>query len=260
MPRTGNDLPLNANTGIPVAGAWNAETNCVEVNGQRNDIAWAAARMSVKRAMFVNANSSTMRNNLDLAVFGAKNKLNATLDVATNAKVAVDPEAFGTADVTFALTGKLPAGVTFDKYTGAFSGTPIEDGTYELVIDIAADGGWIKSSAAFTLKVSNDLFEMPKLGGKVGEAVNAKVDSSILREEGASLTFFAENLPAGVAIDGSGNITGAPAQAGVYDVVIHATAETAPEDNGSGNPFFNSSATSTVTEYLLHVEYVVTAN
>ena len=262
MPRTGNDLPLNANTGIPVSGDWNAETNCVEVNGQRNDIAWATARMSVKRAMYVNANSSTMRNNLDLEAFGAKSKLTATLDVATNAKVAIDAEAFGTADVVFTLTGDLPQGVTFDKYTGAFSGTPVEDGTYEIEISIAADGGWIKASAPFTFKVNNDLFEMPKLGGKVGEAVNAKVDSSILREEGASITYFAENLPEGVTMDGSGNITGAPTQAGVYDVVVHATAEVAPAaDSGdSSNPFFNSSATSTVTEYLLHIEYVVTAN
>ena len=260
MPRTGNDLPLNANTGIPVAGDWNAETNCVEVNGERNDIAWAAARMSVKRAMYVNANSSTMRNNLNLEAFGAKAKLTATLDVATNAKVTVDPAEFGTADVTYTLTGKLPEGVTFDKYTGQFSGTPVEDGTYEIEIAIAADGGWIKASAPFTFKVNNDLFEMPKLGGKVGEAVNAKVDSSILREEGASITFFAENLPAGVVIDGSGNITGAPAQAGVYNVVIHASVEAAAEETGSANPFFNSGNTSTVTEYLLHVEYVVTAN
>ncbi len=261
LPRTGNDLPLNTGTAAPVAGDWNAETNCVEVNGERNDIAWAAARMSVKRAMYVNANSSTMRNNLDLDSFGAKSTLTATLDVATNAKVVSDTSAFGTDDLTFDLTGDLPQGVSFDPYTGTFSGTPTESGTFEIEVSIAADGGWIKASAPFTFKVNNDLFEMPKLGGKVGEAVNAKVDSSILREEGASITFAADNLPEGVVIDGSGNITGAPTQAGVYDVIIRATVESSSANGESGGSDSGSgSGGSSTTEYLLHIEYVVTAN
>ena len=230
LPRIGADLPLNANSGIPVSGDWNAEANCVEVNGERNDIAWAAVRMSVKRAMYVNANSSAMRNNLDLTNFGAKSELTATLDIATNAKLIDDLSAFGTDDVSFVLTGDLPQGVTFNAYTGTFSGTPTEDGTYDLEVSLTADGGWISYTANFTLTVKNDLFEVPALNVKVGEAVSAAITSPVLAEEGSSVTYTAENLPEGVTMDGSGNISGAPTQAGVYDVIVRATVETASAD------------------------------
>lgn len=146
MVRIGADLPLNANSGVKPAGEWNAEQNCIDVNGQRNDVIWAALRLGVKRVMYVNANSSTMRNALDLSALGTKDQLNVTIGVATKATVAVDAEAFGSSDVTYTLTGELPSGVTFNTFTGAFSGTPVENGTYPLVISLAADGGWVKAS------------------------------------------------------------------------------------------------------------------
>ena len=251
MVRIGADLPLNANSGVKPAGEWNAEANCIDVNGQRNDVIWAALRLGVKRVMYVNANSSTMRNALDLSAFGAKDQLNVTIGVATKATVAVDAETFGTGDVTYTLTGELPSGVTFNGYTGAFSGTPVENGTYPLVISLAADGGWVKATKAFTLTVKNDMFELTGMTGKVGEEFSGKIDSEALREDEADVMYRAENLPEGIILNGDGTFAGTPAQAGSYDVTVIASAQVT-SSGGFQNPFGGSSNQTTTTEYIIH--------
>ena len=253
MVRIGADLPLNANSGVKPAGEWNAEQNCIEVNGQRNDVIWAALRMGVKRVMYVNANSSTMRNALDLSAFGAKDQISVTIGVATKATVAVDAAAFGTDDVTYTLLGTLPEGVTFNGYTGAFSGTPVETGTYPLMISMAADGGWIKDTKMFNLTVKNDMFELTGLTGKVGEEFSGKIDSEALREDGADVGYRCDNLPEGIVLNGDGTFTGTPAAAGSYDVTVIASAQTEQAGGGFENPFGGSSSNEpTTTEYIIH--------
>ncbi len=252
MVRIGADLPLNANSGVKAAGEWNAEQNCIDVNGQRNDVIWAALRMSVKRVMYVNANSSTMRNNLDLSAFGADNQLKATVGIATKATVAVDTETFGSSDVTYSLIGELPSGVSFNTFTGTFSGTPVENGTYPLIISLAADGGWIKATKEFTMTVKNDTFEFTGMSGKVGEEFSGKIDSEVLREEEADVMYRAENLPEGITLNADGTFAGTPAQAGSYNVTVIANAQVA-SSGGWQNPFGGgSSSQTTTTEYIIH--------
>ena len=258
MVRIGADLPLNANSGIKPAGDWNAEKNCVEVNGQQNDVIWAALRLAVKRVMFVNANSSVMRNNLNLNAFGAQSEIRATLDVATRASVAADAAALGTNDATYTLTGELPQGVSFNGYTGQFSGTPVEDGSFDLTVTLSAEGGWIKSTKEFTLTVKNDLFEVPELKATAGELFSAKVDSEALKEDGADVTYMAEGLPEGITMSGSGNISGTAALPGIYQVTIYANSQVEKENESAGNPFFTSSGSQTsVTNYILHTTMYV---
>ena len=250
LPRIGADLPLNANSGIPISGDWDAANNCVVITTAdgttvRNDVAWATARMSVKRAMYVNANSSAMRNDLDLTAFGANTEITATIGVSTNASVAADAAALGTGDVVYSLDGALPAGVTFDPFSGSFSGTPIEAGTFTVNVTMAADGGWIKNTKTFTLEVVNDLFEVPMISGKVGQSVSAKVSSSILEDEGAAVRFEATGLPAGVTLSEDGTVSGTPTEAGSYQVTIKAYAETEVQGSSGGTSI-------EVQEYILH--------
>lgn len=257
MIRIGADLPLNANSGIKAQGDWDAENQCVMVNtadgAVRNDVVWAAIRMAVKRVMYVNANSSVLRNGLNLDAMDEKTTLSATIGVATKATVAVDAAALGTDDVTYTLSGVLPEGVSFNGYTGAFSGTPLEDGTYDLTVTATADGGWIKHSTDFTLTIKNDLFEVPTIRVKAGEAVNVKVDSATLREEGATLSFWSDNLPEGLEIAADGTITGT-ANVGLYQVTVHASVQQEQSSGGFDNPFFASSGNQVkTTEYILHL-------
>ncbi|MDD3794484.1 MAG: glycoside hydrolase family 3 C-terminal domain-containing protein [Lachnospiraceae bacterium] len=255
LTRIGADLPLNANAGVKIQGDWNQDSKSVEVNGQRNDVVWSAVRMAVKRVMYVNANSSSMRNDLNLESFGTESELTATIGVATSASVAVDAEALGTSDVTYTLEGTLPTGVTFDKFTGNFSGTPLENGTFSFDVTLAADGGWIKDTKTFSLTVVNDLFEISELSGAAGEEFAGTVGSSILAEEGANIVYTAEGLPEGVSISEDGTISGTPSEAGEYEVIIQAAAEKEVETNG--NPFMPAGTSTTTEEYLLHATFMV---
>lgn len=257
MVRIGADLPLNANSGVKVAGDWNSETKCVEVEGARNDIAWAAVRMAVKRVMYVNANCSAMRNNLNLDAFGAEDELNVTIGVATHASVAASAEALGSSETTYSLEGELPVGMTFDNFTGSFGGTPMENGTFSFVVTMRADGGWITDSKLFNMNIVNDLFEIPKLSGNTEEEFTATVGSDILAEEGANIVYSAEGLPEGISMSPEGVVSGTPVQAGTYEVTIKASAEKEAESFMPGNAFMNGGARTTVEEYILHTSFVV---
>ena len=247
MVRIGADLPLNAGSNARVSGVWNDATNSVEIDGARNDVVWAAVRMSVKRAMYVNANSSAMRNNLDLSAFGANTTVNLTIGVASSASIAVDSSILGTEDVVYELTGDLPAGLSFDTFSGRFSGTPMENGSYNVTISMGADGGWIKQTSEFTVTVNNDVVEVGDLTAVVGTSVSGKVSAPVLEEDGSALSFSAEGLPAGVTMAEDGTISGVPTVAGVYDITITVnTVNTA----ASSNAFFNS--TTTNQEYIIH--------
>ena len=255
MVRIGADLPLNANSGVKVSGDWNSEMKCVEVNGERNDIAWAAVRMAVKRVMYVNANSSVMWNNLDLSAFGAETDIRMTIGVATKAAVAADAETLGTDDTTYTLEGTLPAGLSFDTYTGSFRGTPTENGTFTFTVTMAADGGWIKDTKDFTITVINDLFNLDDMTATAGAEFSATVASDILTEEGSTVTYSSETLPEGLTISEDGVISGTPVTAGTYDVVINATSVT--ESSGMETPFGMFGGGSTTDNYVLHTTITV---
>ena len=253
MVRIGADLPLNAGSNARVSGDWNAAAKCVEINGERNDVVWAAVRMAVKRAMYVNANSSAMRNGLDLSAFGASDKVSMTIGVASSASVAVDTAALGTDDISYELSGELPVGLTFDSFSGRFTGTPTENGDFTVTVTMGADGGWIKQSHDFTISVFNDLIDISGFAGTVGTAVSGGASSPILEEEGSTVSFTAEGLPAGVTMAPDGTISGVPAAAGTYDVTI--CAETV-NTSASGNPFFGN--TTSNEEYIIHEVFQVT--
>lgn len=252
MPRIGADLPLNANSGVRVAGEWNDAARCVEVEGERNDIAWAAVRMAVKRVMYVNANSSAMWNALDTDSFGADSTIRVTIGVASSASVAVDEAQLGTEDVKYELTGELPEGLTFDVYSGKFTGTPMENGSYDVTIGLYADGGWVRTEKDFTIEVTNDLIEFSELSATVGELFDGSASAPALAEEDTELTFAAEGLPAGVEMAPDGTVSGQPTTAGTYDVTILAKTV---NNSTSSNPFFGSSTKN--EEYIIHTSFVV---
>ena len=252
MVRIGADLPLNAGSNARVSGDWNDAAKCVEIDGVRNDIVWAAVRMAVKRAMYVNANSSVMRNGLDLTAFGAADTISLTIGVASNASVAVDEAALGTDDVKYALSGALPAGVSFDPYSGRLTGTPMENGSFDVTVTLYADGGWVNEQHDYTITVMNDLIETGTLLGAVDTAFTGKVSAPILEEEGSEVSFTAEGLPAGVAIAPDGTISGTPTTVGSYEVTIRAQSV---NTSASSNPFFNASSRN--EEYIIHEVFQV---
>ena len=252
MVRIGADLPLNAGSNARVSGDWNATAKCVEIDGVRNDIVWAAVRMAVKRAMYVNANSSAMRNGLNLSAFGASDTVSMTIGVASNASVAVDVDALGTGDVKYTLTGDLPEGLSFDPYSGRFTGTPMENGSFDVAVTMGADGGWVSQTHDFTITVMNDIIEVTGFTGTVDTAAAGKVSAPILEEEGSTVSFTAEGLPAGLIMAPDGTVTGIPTAAGSYDVTIYAESVNA---SASSNPFFNSASRN--QEYVIHETFQV---
>jgi large repetitive protein len=137
---------------------------------------------------------------------------------------------------SFAETGTLPIGVTFDDSTGALSGTPLvgTGGTYDLTIT-ATNGVGPDTSQTFTLTVINPpVFTSANSAtfvvGTAGtfDVTAAGVPGPILSESGA--------LPNGVSFNAStGVLSGTPAtgSGGTYNLTFTATNGVSPDASQS---------------------------
>lgn len=131
----------------------------------------------------------------------------------------------------------LPPGLTIDPTTGAISGRPTREGTWNVALTVR-DGAGDSATTLLTITVGDtDLaVTIPQLRGVAGAPMTPVTISAT---GGApSYTFSATGLPPGVSIDpAKGVINGTPATAGRFDVRITVT-------DAAG---FSASASTTLT-------------
>ena len=137
------------------------------------------------------------------------------------------------ATLTWSATG-LPAGLSINSSTGTISGTPTTAGSNSVVVK-ATDGSGFNGTAAFSWTITNNV-SVTNPGNKSnvsGAAITPVTNSATDSQTGATLTWSATGLPAGLSINSStGTISGTPTTAGSNSVTIKAT-------DGSG---FNGTA------------------
>jgi hypothetical protein len=149
------------------------------------------------------------------------------------------------ATLSYSDGGTLPPGLSIDPSTGTVSGTPTTAGTYSVTVT-ALDNAGFTGSAAFTWTITNTVTvtnpgaQSDVSGSAIGSLSIAASDSA----SGATLSYGATGLPAGLSIShSSGVISGTPTTGGRYSVVVTAT------DNAgfNGSASFTWTITNTVT-------------
>ena len=132
----------------------------------------------------------------------------------------------GNTPITYALTGTLPAGVTFVSSTRVLSGTPTEDGTFSLTYTATDDDG-DEAERDFDLIVAADL--MPTLAAINDQAAteNTAYSFTLPTATGGDtpITYsLTGTLPAGVTFTASTRIlAGTPTESGTFSFTYTAT-------------------------------------
>ena len=183
----------------------------------------------------------TITNTVSVTNPGSQSSVTGSA-ITAQTNSATDSQAGAT--LTWSATG-LPAGLTINSGTGTVSGTPTTAGSNSVVIK-AADGGGFSGTASFTwvitntVSVANPGSQASGSGTAITPLTNAATDS----QAGATLTWSATGLPAGLTINsGTGTVSGTPTTAGSNSVVIKAA------DGGgfSGTASFTWVITNTVS-------------
>jgi hypothetical protein len=162
---------------------------------------------------------------------------------------------FGDIDVgdtlTYSATG-LPVGITIDNKTGVISGTPTNESVGDTQVVVTATDSKGKSIAGqFTLTVMNTNDD-PTIVGEIPDS--SAIEDTFYSldvskyftdmDKGDTLSFFATNLPDGLAIDAnSGVISGTAGNAAVGNYTVMLTAS--DESGGTAKASFNLAVVNT---------------
>jgi hypothetical protein len=141
----------------------------------------------------------------------------------------------GIAPYTFALTGDLPAGLTFDATTASISGTPTQSGSFPITIH-ATDSTTpaFTQTRDYTLIVdAPNLIVQPETlpDGESGTAYAGVTFSTAGGIAPYTYTITAGNLPAGLALVGD-SISGTPTQSGSFPITVQTADSTSPSGTG----------------------------
>ncbi|HFT6993234.1 TPA: putative Ig domain-containing protein [Stenotrophomonas maltophilia] len=156
----------------------------------------------------------------------------------------------GTGSYTYALSGTLPTGLTFNTSTGTLSGTPTQAGTFSFSVSATDSSPTPNMGTAFYgLIVSGPTLALP--GAALPAAVRGQPFSSNrgpVSGGNAPYTFSVTGvLPTGLAISPNGVISGTPTAVGTFNFTVVARDST----SGTGAPFdVTENLTITVAESL----------
>jgi len=136
----------------------------------------------------------------------------------------------GASPYTYAESGTLPAGVTWNAATATLSGTPTQSGNFPITITATdhstgsgapfiATGNYTLTIAAPTITITPS---STLLSGAVGQVFNQALTAS---GGIASYTFtvISGSLPTGVSLSSAGVISGVPTAAGTFNFTVRAT-------------------------------------
>ena len=127
----------------------------------------------------------------------------------------------GTDPIKLTLSGKLPAGLSFDSEAGTITGTPEEACTDQKITLTASNmAGSEQKEYLLTIKAIAPKFQTKKLP----DAVKGKPYSADIEVTGTpEIMFTASGLPSGLSISNDGTISGTPTEFGKFKAAITAT-------------------------------------
>ena len=152
---------------------------------------------------------------------GTQNNVTGTA-ISTHSNSATDSSSTATIS-SWSATG-LPAGLSINTSSGAITGTPTTPCACSVTIK-ATDSAGYSGTASFTWNITNTV-AVTNPGTQAstsGTAITPLQISASDTQSGATLTFGATGLPAGLSISTSGNITGTPTTACACSVTVTAT-------------------------------------
>jgi large repetitive protein len=134
----------------------------------------------------------------------------------------------GISPYTYALTGALPAGLTFNPATGALSGTPTVAGTFNFSVRAtdSTTGTAATTTIAYTLTISAPtiVINPPTLaGGGIVAVPYNRVLTAIGGTAPYTFAISAGALPGGVTLGTAGTLSGSPTAAGTFTFTVRAT-------------------------------------
>lgn len=252
MVRTGNLFELYTTPFVEyLSGEWDAENECVKVDGKESATQWYCVRQAAKSVLYNTANSVGQRNGyseLNIAG-GALTAATATVDYSADISIANSLDS----DSSFVVSeiSGLPAGLECDKTTGKISGSTTAIGDHRISVSYIIDG-YITKTAQYTLKV-NAALALDADGDDItamtvgGEFMTSITSTEFTEDKYSSLKYSIKSgtLPEGLTLAENGTISGTPTKAGTYTVVIELAAEkTSSSGGGMGKMGMNISAPS----------------
>ena len=118
---------------------------------------------------------------------------------------------------TWAITGQLPSGLSFDS--GTIYGTPEEAGSFDITITLTVDDYVDSKDYTLVINAAAPVIQTAALpAGRVGDTYSAQLEAAGT----APITFTVTGLPAGLSSDTSGIISGIPTEFFSGDVTITA--------------------------------------
>lgn len=132
----------------------------------------------------------------------------------------------GSAPYNWALNGALPSGLSFSN-SGALSGTPVVSGalpqTFTFGVSVTSGGVTASKSLSLTISLQPSPLSIPGAGPNPIELPDGALQagySQVLQAAGGippySWNYQAGNMPDGLGLDSSGNISGIPAKPSIF--------------------------------------------
>ncbi len=135
----------------------------------------------------------------------------------------------GTGPYTFAETGALPNGVTWNAATATLSGTPTQSGSFPFTVSATdhstGSGPFTSSPQNYTLLVTAGTITITPSSLPNG-AVGVSYPSTQFAASGGIANYsysYSGNLPAGLSLSSSGALSGTPTAAGSFSFTVTTT-------------------------------------
>ncbi len=160
----------------------------------------------------------------DCGTFAAP-EITSSLQIGGLAGEAITPyqiTATGTEPITYSVSG-LPAGLSFNANTATISGTPTTAGTYN--VELTASNTFGQDVETLVIQITQPI-DPPVITSVLTKqaTVGEPLSYSLTATGTGPITLNATNLPDGLAFDSeTGQISGSPAQEGVYSITLSAT-------------------------------------
>ncbi|WP_168170772.1 putative Ig domain-containing protein [Rhodanobacter sp. C01] len=136
----------------------------------------------------------------------------------------------GVAPYTYALSGTLPTGLSFNAATGTLSGTPAQSGTFSFTVtatDHSTGTGPFIGTQNYTLNVSAAAITFTPASIPSGTDGTAYAAVTFTATGGIAPYHFAiaggGSLPAGMSLSSSGTLSGTPSASGTFSFNVQAT-------------------------------------
>ena len=164
---------------------------------------------------------------VDIGAFEAAITLNPAALPAGTAGASYPAQSFsaggGTAPYSFALTGALPAGMSFSG--GTLSGTPTRTGSFNLTVT-ATDSLGLSAVSQYALQINCQTITVnPAASALPNGTVGTSYSQNFTQSGGIGAIAFSKTgaLPAGLTLTSGGVLGGTPTAAGNFNFTITAT-------------------------------------